>query len=175
MGLPGFRHSPLHLCDTWVMRLRVISKNEIMICSVSGVVAFALTPATTPTPEHSLFWTLKRRVGASLPRMKKVHMACYKEVITGEETGSELLGSARSRGGQRSHTASYLKEKQKTDTNGNAPATSRRGQKGVLQNEVLYVTKHQERDLIIARDRTEGETFESSEDLLGNDEKKKIC
>ncbi|KAK9158489.1 hypothetical protein Scep_005063 [Stephania cephalantha] len=57
----------------------------------------------------------------------------------------------------------------------NAPATSRRARKGVLQNEVSYVIEHQERDLIIARGRTEGESFESSEDSLGKDEKNKGC
>ncbi|KAK9093079.1 hypothetical protein Syun_027990 [Stephania yunnanensis] len=46
---------------------------------------------------------------------------------------------------------------------------SRRDRKGVLQDEGSHIVKRQENDPIIARDGTEGEAFESSEDSLGSE------
>ncbi|KAK9094609.1 hypothetical protein Scep_026078 [Stephania cephalantha] len=48
-----------------------------------------------------------------------------------------------------SKTASYRKEKQKTDAKCNAPLMIRPARKGVLQDEGSHIVEHQERDLII--------------------------
>ncbi|KAK9100558.1 hypothetical protein Scep_023988 [Stephania cephalantha] len=56
------------------------------------------------------------------------------------------------------------REKQKTYTKGNAPATNRRDQKVVPQDEGSHVAEHREKDLIVAPGGTEGEASEFSED-----------
>ncbi|KAK9105133.1 hypothetical protein Scep_021977 [Stephania cephalantha] len=101
-------------------------------------------------------------------------MARSKVVVTREETDSKPLGGARGRNGRRPYTASYWKEKQKSDVKGNAPTTSKCALKGVLQDEGSHVIEHQERDLIIARGGIKGEASESSEDSLGNEKKDEV-
>ncbi|KAK9168844.1 hypothetical protein Syun_000984 [Stephania yunnanensis] len=102
-------------------------------------------------------------------------MAGSKAVVTREETGSEPLGGARGHGGRRPPIASYQKEKQKIETKVNAPATSKRAQKGVLEDEGSHIAEHWERDLMIARGGSQGEASQFSEDSLGNEEIEEVA
>ncbi|KAK9088820.1 hypothetical protein Scep_027902 [Stephania cephalantha] len=99
------------------------------------------------------------------------YMARSKAIVTSEKTSSKPLGSARGRGGRRPHATSYQKEKQKIEIKVNAPATSIHALKCVLQDEGSHVAKHQERDLMIACNGSQGEASESSEDSLRNEER----